>query len=88
MKINVGGWDQNTRFVLGSAAIVAALVGRLPRAWRIALLTLGAAEFTTATTRYCPVNELLGVDTRQPQDVARDVADAAREAARDVQAVA
>jgi len=44
-------------------ALGALAAGRPMTAWkRIALGAVAAAEVITATTRYCPVNKLLGID--------------------------
>ncbi len=75
MKHNVGGWDRNTRFILGSAAFVAAIAAPMPKGWRFGLLSFALAELFTGSTRYCPINQALGIDTRK-----QDLADAAEEA--------
>ncbi len=82
MRQNVGGWDRNTRWVLGSAAAIAALAVPLPKWWRIGLLSFATTEFVTAATGYCPVNQALGVDTRS-QDLAEATAEAV-ETAKDI----
>ncbi len=56
--------------MLGSAALAAALLAPLPKGWRISLLAFGATEFLTAGARYCPINELLGINTNR-QNVKR-----------------
>jgi hypothetical protein len=63
MKTNVGGWDRNIRWILGGAALAAGLLYPVRLPWRLALLGFGASELFTAGTRYCPVNEVLGVNT-------------------------
>ncbi len=63
MKPNVGGWDRNTRWILGTGALVAGLIAPVRRSWRIGLLAFAATELVTAGTRYCPVNQALGVNT-------------------------
>jgi len=55
--------DRNARFVLGGGALVAGLFGGLRLPWRLLLLGFGASELITASTRYCPLNEALGVNT-------------------------
>ena len=79
MKHNVGGWDRNLRWVVGSTAVVAALATRIPLGLKIGLLVLGAVEMVTATARYCPVNEALGIDTikQSPKEAAREAAETA-----------
>ncbi len=63
MKTNVGGWDRNIRWVLGSGALVAGLTVPLRLPWRLGLLAFAATELLTAGTRYCPVNQVLGINT-------------------------
>ncbi len=82
MKHNVGGWDQSTRFILGSAAILAAVAAPIPKGWRFGLLSFALAQLLTASTRYCPVNHALGIDTRK-QDLA-EAADEAMETAAEI----
>jgi hypothetical protein len=62
MKTNVGPREQLFRIGIGSAALIgAALLPRL-RSWRWLLGTWGLANITTALTRYCPSNQLTGID--------------------------
>jgi len=63
MKTNVGGWDRNLRWILGTGAIVTSVLAPARLPLRLALLAFGATELLTAGTRYCPVNELIGVNT-------------------------
>lgn len=83
MKHNVGGWDKNLRFLVGGSAIAAALAGRMPVGVKLGLLIVGAMELVTASAEYCPVNELLGMDTRRmsPGEAVDQVADITRDAA-------
>lgn len=78
MKQNVGGTDRDIRLVAGTAAMVAGLLAPLSTGWRAGLLALGSAELFTATTRYCPLNEAVGVNTSLPEPVAtaRELAEA------------
>ena len=62
MKPNVGPREQLFRIAVGSAAVAgAALLPRL-RGWRWLLCAWGLANITTALTRYCPSNQLTGID--------------------------
>jgi hypothetical protein len=65
MKENVGEVDRNFRFIAGGALLAMAFGSRLRAPWRIAALVLGASELITATTRYCPMNAFIGVDTNR-----------------------
>jgi len=62
MNCNVGPRERIIRLASGMA-LGALAAGRPMTAWkRIALGAVAAAEVITATTRYCPVNKLLGID--------------------------
>jgi hypothetical protein len=63
MKTNVGGWDRNVRWMVGAGALVAGMLAPVRLPWRLGLLALGASNLITAGTRYCPVNEMLGMNT-------------------------
>jgi len=63
MKTNVGGWDRNVRWIVGAGALVAGMLAPVRLPWRLGLLALGASNLITAGTRYCPMNEVLGVNT-------------------------
>jgi hypothetical protein len=72
VKENVGDTDQRVRAVVGTALVGAAIgplgarSGRLPG---LAALVGGALVLESAITRTCPINEWLGIDTRE--DVGR-----------------
>jgi hypothetical protein len=63
MKRNVGGWDQNLRFAAFGAALVFALFAPIRLRWRLGALSVAASEFITGSNQYCPINDLLGIDT-------------------------
>lgn len=86
MKCNVGGLDRSLRFAVGTGALAAGLFAPLRTPWRLAAFALAATDLLTATTRYCPMNAALGVDTcrskaripgarREAQQVEQDVGD-------------
>jgi hypothetical protein len=77
MRQNVGGWDRNTRWILGASAILAALMTPMARGWRLGLLAFGAAQLITAASSYCPLNEALGIDTQSPLEKVEELADEA-----------
>ncbi len=63
MKRNVGGSDQTLRFAAGASLLT---MGLLTHGWLRKLgLILGAVGLTTATTRYCPINQLAHRNTRE-----------------------
>jgi hypothetical protein len=62
MKPNVGERESVGRIVLGIAALSAAIfVVRNPVAAAL-LGVVGASGVETGVSRYCPINDLLGVD--------------------------
>ncbi len=62
IKQNVGPHEQLFRISIGSAALIgAALLPKL-RGWRWLLGAWGMANIASALTRYCPSNELTGID--------------------------
>ena len=68
MRENVGGADRARRSVAGPALVALGLTrlgareGRLPG---LLALVLGALTTETAITRVCPLNAVLGLDTRR-----------------------
>lgn len=80
MKKNVGGWDRNTRWIVGAGAVLAGLFAPLPKSWRVGLLGLGTAQIVTAAAQYCPVNQMLGIDTRHAESAKELVRGVARAA--------
>ena len=62
MKFNVGPREQLFRICIGTAALAgAAWVPKLRR-WRWMLGAWGLANIATGVTRYCPSNQLTGID--------------------------
>jgi hypothetical protein len=67
MKENVGNTDRAIRFIVGPALIVASLTAlgaRLGRTSGLLALVGGTMIVESAITRTCPLNALLGIDTR------------------------
>ena len=61
---NVGGLDRGTRLVLGASLILISYLGLLPRAWLAAISYAGGAVlFATGVIRWCPLNQLIGINT-------------------------
>jgi hypothetical protein len=80
MKCNVGPTERIARLAIGAAAGVAAMQ---TRGWpRAVLATVAVSGLTTGTTRYCPVNQALGLECessrldegRQNAEIRRDTA--------------
>lgn len=77
MKENVGRLDRIGRFLIGPA-IMALGFTRLDRRRGgdlagVAMMIAGALVIDSAITRVCPVNALLGLDTRTKRERARDL---------------
>jgi hypothetical protein len=67
MQENVGDLDQRIRFVAGPALALAGigpLGARHGRLVGLAAVVCGALIVESAITRTCPVNQLIGIDTR------------------------
>ena len=67
VKENVGQTDQAVRAALGPMLLLAGftlLDGKRGRPLGLAAMVSGALITETAMTRTCPLNELLGIDTR------------------------
>ncbi|WP_437682065.1 YgaP family membrane protein [Sorangium sp. So ce131] len=68
MQENVGTLDRTARLVAGPLLMglgATALGGLRGRPGGLAALVAGALIVESAITRVCPVNRLLGVDTRE-----------------------
>jgi hypothetical protein len=70
MKHNVGDLDRGIRYAAGGAALGLGLFGRMSFPKRLLALALAGSSLTTATRRYCPLNEKLGIDTSQGEPTA------------------
>ncbi len=62
MNSNVGPREQLFRICIGSAALAGAALFPKLRRWRWLLRTWGLANIATGLTRYCPSNQLTGID--------------------------
>jgi hypothetical protein len=65
IKCNVGIRERQVRFAAGVAAVVGAYVTPNP-VMKSILGVLGLFGLSTGATRYCPVNQMLGVRHCQP----------------------
>ena len=67
MKENVGRTDQIARSIIGPALLAVGVTrwgGRRGELAGLAAMIAGALVIESAVTRTCPLNALLGVDTR------------------------
>lgn len=65
MKENVGELDRNMRFVAAGALLAVAFMSRTSSLVRVGALLFGMTELLTATTRYCPLSAVAGIDTNR-----------------------
>ena len=69
MKQNVGPREQLFRIAVGSLALAgAALLPKL-RGWRWLVGAWGLANLASGLTRYCPSNQLTGIDNTQGNEL-------------------
>jgi hypothetical protein len=62
-KCNVGDLDRGIRFAAGGAALGLGLFGQMSLPKRLMTLAFAGSELVTGLTRYCPLNEMLGINT-------------------------
>lgn len=62
---NVGGWDRGVRLILGVLLFVLGFVGVFKGTLAIIGYIIGAIALVTGLVTYCPVNALLGFNTRK-----------------------
>jgi hypothetical protein len=63
MICNVGGMDRALRGAIAVTGIGTALLTRHDSRWQMIAGLLGSIATFTFTTQYCPLNQLLGVNT-------------------------
>lgn len=66
LPCNVGGRDKDFRMVIGVATAVVALVSDLSGPTRASAALVSVIALGTAISGYCPLNQMLGVDTCEP----------------------
>ncbi len=65
MKPNVGGNDKTIRLVLGGLCLVLAMFLDVGTVFRILLYAGALIGLSTGLLNYCPINHMLGVNTRK-----------------------
>jgi hypothetical protein len=68
MRHNVGPREQLFRIGIGSAAVLGAVLIPKLRRWRWFLGSWGLANIATGLTRYCPSNQLTGIDNTEGRE--------------------
>jgi hypothetical protein len=68
MKHNVGPREQVFRIVVGFVALTGAALMPKLRRWRWFLGGWGLANIATGLTRYCPSNQLTGIDNTEGKE--------------------
>jgi hypothetical protein len=67
MKKNVGSKERYGRIAIGAVSGLAAGFAPMGFAARVGLFLLGLAGLGTGISRYCPINQWLGIDRYHPQ---------------------
>ncbi|MGH7233559.1 MAG: YgaP family membrane protein [Nitrospiraceae bacterium] len=62
---NVGGTDKTFRIVLGLVLLGVVLFAEMKPIWMAVTLVVSAIALVTAFTAFCPLNFLLGINTRR-----------------------
>jgi hypothetical protein len=65
IKCNVGSIERKYRFILGAAAL-GSILRTKDKSSKYLLGALGSMGVATATSRYCPLYHLLGINRCQP----------------------
>ena len=66
MKCNVGGTDKAIRLVVAAVAVVAGigmLSAGMNAVWAVIAFVVALIAGVTAVVGFCPLNQLLGIDT-------------------------
>jgi hypothetical protein len=64
VKSNIGQADQIVRGVLGAGLIILTGLGAIDGAWKVAAVVLGSIAVFTAAAAFCPLYQLLRLDTQ------------------------
>jgi hypothetical protein len=67
MRHNVGGLDRGLRSAVALGAVVIGFTRGIRAGKRAAVLGFAAIPFITAIVRYCPLNQLLGINTSRKE---------------------
>ncbi len=90
MKENVGTADRIVRSLVGPALLALGytrLGGREGRTAGLAAMILGTSTLESAITKVCPVNAMLGIDTRRKRDPLTGTQEAVRPSREDHEGV-
>jgi hypothetical protein len=67
MRHNVGGLDRGLRSAVAVGAVAIGLFRGLRAGKRAAVLGFAVVPFVTALVRYCPLNQILGINTSREE---------------------
>jgi len=72
MECNVGGIDRGLRGAVALAALGTALNAKIDSRWRMAAGIVGSIASFTFLSRYCPLNQMIGLNTCQEQNTVQN----------------
>jgi hypothetical protein len=67
MRHNVGGLDRGLRSAVAAGAVAIGLFRGFKAGKRAAVLGFAVIPFITAAMRYCPLNQILGINTSREE---------------------
>lgn len=67
MRCNVGGADRIARIIVGAILLIVGFTVSMPAFWQAIVFILAAVALITAFVRYCPANQMLGLNTCRPR---------------------
>ncbi len=68
MKKTVGSIDKVVRVTVGLIFVIVAFVAPVGQVMKVILIVLGIIAFVTAFTGFCPMYNLLGINTSEDKD--------------------
>ena len=66
LTANVGGWDRGIRLILGVLLFILGFVGVFRGTLAVIAYIVGAIALVTGLITFCPINALLGFNSRNP----------------------
>jgi hypothetical protein len=65
LNLNLGRADQIVRGIGGAGCVLVAGLGGVDGIWKAVAVTIGSVAVFTASAGFCPLYQLLGVDTKR-----------------------